>query len=81
MPYSTLLKLGQYLHSRKNFLAYSVIGMGVPISVILILVLDRFQNVGFSLFLIIVSFLGSYIWGVVMWKFVLKKLMKHDEER
>ena len=63
---------GVWLRRRRNFLILSVVCVGLPPFVMLLLQFreaSAFRDPAFLLFAFILCVAGGYVWGVIMWKF------------
>ena len=64
-----LSKLGRYLGSKRNFLIYSMISVGIPSASVLVWWFGHLGDMWFKLFMIVVALCGSLLWGLVMWQY------------
>ncbi|MGQ0697873.1 MAG: hypothetical protein ACT4PZ_06465 [Panacagrimonas sp.] len=67
--------------SRRNMAVFGALAVGVPSACFLVYSFHRSGGIGFSLFVAVVSILGGWVWGFVMWHAFLvpfrRRLMKY----
>ena len=81
MPMITRAQLRKYLMVRRYFLIFAVISMGLPTSVGLVWKFGQYGSIQAPLLLVLLSFVGSYIWGILMWELFMKPFMDRLEKR
>lgn len=62
-----LLKLGEYLGEKRNFIKVGAISFGVLSAIGLLWMLGRHGSIGWWLFLVVVAFLTGWAWAYFMW--------------
>lgn len=70
-----LKAFGEWLLVKRNFVAYFFVCGGVVCSFVSVLTLGIHAGFAFSFFLIVVSFAGSYLSGLLMWEFFMKSFV------
>jgi hypothetical protein len=65
--------LHQYLRKKTNFLIFSVLIVGVPAAVVLVLLFGRYGDIAFRMLIVMASLAASLAWGLLMWKFFAMK--------
>jgi hypothetical protein len=70
---------GDYMTKKRHFLVFSVLGMGISSAAILIWNFGRHGDIFFSLFLVAVGLGTGLLWGLLMWRFVIKGLLPPNE--
>ncbi len=81
MPVIKLSLLRKYMESRRDFMVFAVVRMGLIASAGLVWEFGRYGGIQVTLLLVIVSFIGAYIWGILMWAFFMKPFMNRLEKR
>jgi hypothetical protein len=71
----TLVRFGQWLSVRKNFLLFSTVGVGGPSFVLMFVWLRHEIGDDLGLWLLVgpMIFVGGYVWGLIMWQFFKAK--------
>jgi len=78
----TLGQLGKLLRSKRNFMIYSVISVGLPGAVGLVWMFGRHGGgILFSLFLVLVAFFSACLWGLLMWEVFMKGFSHRQAKR
>lgn len=54
---------------KRSFVVYSLLGMGIPLSVILIWLFGSDADFLYWIFLASLAFAGAYVWSLGMWRF------------
>lgn len=81
MLLKALTKFGMYLQIKRNVIIYFLITVGIPAAVALVWWIGRHAGIWFSLFLIVVAFLGAYLSGLLMWEFFMKGFSNRQARR
>lgn len=69
-----LIRSGNYIRQRKNFLKFAVVCFGTVASVLSIAFFGSYGGWPLWVFLIIVSFAVGYLWGIAFWALFLKNV-------
>jgi len=69
-----LIRSGNYIRQRKNFLKFAVVCFGSIASVISLALLGSYGGWPLWIFIVIVSFVTGYFWGVAFWALFLKNV-------
>ena len=75
-----LIQLGKWLQEKRNFMIYSLVATGIPGAIALVWWLGGYGNIWFSVYLVLIVFLGAYLWGLLMWRFFMKRFLRRTEE-
>jgi hypothetical protein len=67
-----LYRHGLWLQHKRNYLLASTIAMGAFFTASFLWAYGRDRDVYFWLFVTAISFLGGFIWGLVMWQIMGK---------
>jgi hypothetical protein len=65
-------KLGKLLQTKRNFIIYWLVCIGVPGAVGFVWWLGMYGGIGFALFLIFIVFSGTYLSAILMWELYAK---------
>jgi|KBSMisStandDraft_5_1062788.scaffolds.fasta_scaffold511768_1 hypothetical protein len=69
-PNSRIVRFGTWLRVKRNFYLFSIVGFGGPFWLFEIwLTADFASGAGWVAFLGLLSFLGAWAWGFLMWQF------------
>lgn len=79
MLHTLLIRFGTYIQTKNNFLKYSVVSIGIPGAVALVLTLGKNGGLLFCVFLSGVALTGSWLWGVLMWEFFVKPMLSRRD--
>jgi hypothetical protein len=80
MQMKTLARLGRYLQTRRNFLIYSFIVIGIPGAIGLVWMFGEYGSASFWLFLALLAFFCAYLWGVLMWHLFMQRFSDTREK-
>lgn len=69
-----LVKLGEFNKKRENFLLFSAISAAILCPPLAILIFDLDREVGTWILLVLVSIPAGVVWGIVMWRIVMRSL-------
>jgi hypothetical protein len=72
-----LIKFGNSLRNRRNFLIYSVLGVGIPSATALVWVFGRYGPPLFWVFLVGLAFSAALLWGILMWERLPNRYADH----
>ena len=70
---------GEYLKKKRNFLIFSVVGMGIGSAAILVWNFGKQGDILFLLFLVALGLGAGLLWGLLMWKFLIKGMLPPDK--
>lgn len=68
-----LVRLGNYISTKPNFLNASVVGFGLPLGILLAFITSEYGPVGPVIALLLAVPLG-YLWGLAMWHLLFKSI-------
>jgi hypothetical protein len=68
-----LVQLGNYISVERRFLKASTICLGIPAATFGVMAFNEYGAI-VSLITVVVAFLGSYVWGLIMWHFVFRDI-------
>ena len=69
-----LVRLGEFNRKRENFLLFSAISAAILCPPLSILVFDLDRDVGTWVLLVLVSIPAGVVWGMLMWRAVMRNL-------
>lgn len=69
-----LIRSGNYIRDRRNFLNFAVVGFGTVASVLALIIFGSYGGWVLWVSLIIASYAGGYLWGIVFWAVFLKNI-------
>lgn len=76
---SALNRLGTYISTEQGFLRATMIGLGVPAAVLSAWAFDG-DGQGISFFMMLGALIGTYLWGLAMWRLMLRDIYARKRE-
>jgi hypothetical protein len=72
-------RIGEYLKRKRNFLVFSVVGMGTSSAAILVWNFGRHVDIFFSVILVAIGLGAGLLWGLLMWEFFIRHILPPDK--
>jgi hypothetical protein len=76
-----LYRQGRYLQNKRHFLTFSTVGLGSFFALWFLFGFGEYGALGLWLFIVVISFLGAFVWGLIMWEIMGKRAMHSKEEK